>query len=194
MDTLPSLGSWEPPETQWEHMGHIPQDDKWSFTETKRFFSSFLNCSEKILVRWTLKYFWYGPGKLFIWDLSYIDCSHICSKRDILGFYKQATQRRPGDEHFFLLWGPPIMTGNGPKMVHFGPKIANHGRLVNVPKRSKRGQNGQPKCFRSFGSLLDSSGRLWIISDKNEFCAPNGQSRVWRRWSGAKNQFLFFDH
>ena len=25
----------------------------------------------------------------------------------------------------FLLWGPPFMTENDPKMVHFGPKVAN---------------------------------------------------------------------
>ena len=37
----------------------------------------------------------------------------------------------------FLLLGPPFMTGDGPKMVHFGPKMAKHGRLVNVPKWSK---------------------------------------------------------
>ena len=37
----------------------------------------------------------------------------------------------------FLLWGRPFMTGNGPKMVHFGPKIAKHGRLVNVPDNFK---------------------------------------------------------
>ena len=30
----------------------------------------------------------------------------------------------------FLLWCPPCMTGDGPKMVHFGPKMATHGRLA----------------------------------------------------------------
>ena len=43
---------------------------------------------------------------------------------------------------FFLLGGPPLMTGDGPKMVHFGPKMAKHTRLVNVPKWSKRVQKG----------------------------------------------------
>ena len=38
----------------------------------------------------------------------------------------------------FLLWGPPVMTGDGPKMVHLSPKLAKHGSLVNVPKWSKR--------------------------------------------------------
>ena len=140
-------------------------DQKIFFKLPQLFWKDFSPLDSKILLIWS--------RQTFLFEIFH-RLQHICSKRDILGFYKQATHRRPGDEHFFLLWGPPIMTGNGPKMVHFGPKIANHGRLVNVPKRSKRGQNGQPKCFRSFGSLLDSSGRLWIISDKNEFCAPNG--------------------
>ena len=51
-----------------------------------------------------------------------------------------ATHRRPGYE-------PPFMTGDGLEMVHFGPRMAKHSRLVNVPKWSKRDQNGQPKCF-----------------------------------------------
>ena len=42
----------------------------------------------------------------------------------------------------FLLLGPPFMTEDGPKMAHFGPKIAKHGRLVNVPKCSKSVQMG----------------------------------------------------
>ena len=35
-----------------------------------------------------------------------------------------------------------IMAKNGLKMVHFGPKRAKHGRLVNTPKWSKRVQKG----------------------------------------------------
>ncbi len=41
----------------------------------------------------------------------------------------------------FLLWGPPIMTGNGPKMVHFGPKMAKHAGL-QACQRSKGVQKG----------------------------------------------------
>ena len=48
-----------------------------------------------------------------------------------MGFYKQATHRRPG--------GPPFTIGDGAKMVHSGPKMTKHGRLVNVPKWSKKG-------------------------------------------------------
>ena len=58
--------------------------------------------------------------------------------------YKQAICMRPDDEPF-LLFGPPFMTGDGLKKVHFGPKTAKHGRLVNVPKWSERVQNGGPK-------------------------------------------------
>ena len=54
-----------------------------------------------------------------------------------MGFYKQTTHRRPGDE-IFLLLGPPFMTGDGPKMVHFGLKLAKYGSLVNLSKWSKR--------------------------------------------------------
>ena len=55
-----------------------------------------------------------------------------------MGLHKQATHRKRGDEPFFALWGQPFMTGDGLKMVHFGPKMAKHGRLVNSPKWSKR--------------------------------------------------------
>ena len=54
----------------------------------------------------------------------------------------------------FLLWGPPIMTGDGPKITYFGPKLAKHVKLVIVPKWSKRDLSGQPKCFLPFGTLL----------------------------------------
>ena len=62
-----------------------------------------------------------------------------------------------------LFWGPPFMTGDGPKIVHFGPKMAEHGRPVNVPKWSKKGPNGtkmiDPRVF-------DHMGPFWTISDK----------------------------
>ena len=60
------------------------------------------------------------------------------------------------------------MTGDGPKMVHFGPKMAWHGRLFNVPKWSKRVQNGQPNCFDQLGPFLahlDPFGQFQIRND-----------------------------
>ena len=68
--------------------------------------------------------------------------SYLFYKRDVLGFYKQATHRRSGDESCFLLWGPPVMTGDSPKIVRFGLKLAKRGRFVNVPKWSKTVQKG----------------------------------------------------
>ena len=47
-------------------------------------------------------------------------------------------------DHLGSLLGPLIKTGDGdgPKMVHLGPKMPKHGRLLNCPKWSKRDQNG----------------------------------------------------
>ena len=70
-------------------------------------------------------------------------------------------------------------------------KIAKHVRLVNIPKWSKGVRNGKPRCFWQLGTLLGPSGHFWIISDKNDFFAPNGQNRVLQRCFGAKYQFLF---
>ena len=68
----------------------------------------------------------------------FIDCDHIY----IPNGKNWGSTSRPhiGDVvmSLFLLWGPPFMTGDGPKMVHFGPKMAKHGRLVNLSKWSKR--------------------------------------------------------
>ena len=76
----------------------------------------------------------------------------------------------------FLLWGRPFMTGDGPKRVHFGPKMD---------------QNGQSKCFWPFGAPF---GPIWTLLDhfrqKRSF-APNGQSRVLQRCFRAKYQFRF---
>ena len=47
------------------------------------------------------------------------------------------------------------MNGDGPKMVHFGPKMANHGRLVNVPKG--------PKMVNL--SVFDHLGPSWAHMD-----------------------------
>ena len=41
------------------------------------------------------------------------------------------------------------------------------------------------------GMIWGSSGPLWTILGKNDFFAPNGQSRVLQRCFGAKYQFLF---
>ena len=45
--------------------------------------------------------------------------------------------------------------------------------------------------FWPFGTLLGIYGHFWIISAKNQFVAPKGQSRVSRRCFWAKNHFSF---
>ena len=119
----------------------------------------------------------------------FIDC-HVYVPNGM--FWGSKSRPHIGDlvMSLFLLWGPSLMTGDGLKMFHFGPKMAKHGRLVNVPKWSERVQKG-PKWPTQFGTCLGPSGHFWTISDENEFFAPNEQSRVWRRCFGAKNQFLF---
>ena len=60
----------------------------------------------------------------------FIDCDHIYVPKGT----NWGSTSRPhiGDlvMSLFLLWCPPCMTGDGPKMVHFGPKLAKHGRLA----------------------------------------------------------------
>ena len=62
-----------------------------------------------------------------------------------LGIWGSTSSPHKGDlvKSLFLLWGAPFMTGDGPKMVHFGPKLTKYGRLVKVPKWSKMVQKGQ---------------------------------------------------
>ena len=62
------------------------------------------------------------------------------------------------------------------KVVQKGPKGT---KMVNL------------SVFDHLGPILGPSGPFWTISDKNDFFAPNGQSRGWQRCFGAKYQFLF---
>ena len=66
-----------------------------------------------------------------------------------MGFYKQATHVRPGDEPFFTL-GSTVHDWGWPKNSPFYTK---HGRLFNLSKWSKRvikGPKSQPLCFFTF--------------------------------------------
>ena len=68
----------------------------------------------------------------------YIDCGHIYVPNGM--FWGSTGRPHIGDlvMSLFLLWGPLFMTGDGPKMVHFGPKMTKHGRFVNVTKWFER--------------------------------------------------------
>ena len=59
-----------------------------------------------------------------------------------------------------FLGGPLFMTGDGPKIVHFGPKMAEHGRPVNVPKWSKKGPKGTKMVDPS---VFDHLGPFWAL-------------------------------
>ena len=60
-------------------------------------------------------------------------------KMDKEGFCRGASEQKINS---CLKWGRPFMTGDGLKMVHFGPRIAKHGRLVTAPNWFKRVQKG----------------------------------------------------
>ena len=65
-----------------------------------------------------------------IFDIFHRLRPYLCSKRDILGFYKQAKHnRRPGDEPFFTL-GSTVHDWEWPKNGPFWTKKAKHGRLA----------------------------------------------------------------
>ena len=79
------------------------------------------------------------------------------------------------------------MTRDGPKMVHFRPKLAKHGRLVNV-QWSKRVQKG-PKGTKTVNpSVFDHFGPF---QTKFNFLPQIDKVGFWRRYFGAKNQSLF---
>ena len=70
------------------------------------------------------------------------------------------------------------MTQDGPKMVHFGPKKAKHGRLVNAQKGPKGAKMVNLSIVNHLGSLLGTSGPFWVISDKNDFWPQMDKRRV----------------
>ena len=74
---------------------------------------------------------------------------YLYSKRDVLGFYKQVTYSRPGDEPL-QKWS--IMDQKWPNMAGFST-------LQSGPKGSERDQNGQPKCL----PCLALFGPKWTI-------------------------------
>ena len=81
-------------------------------------------------------------------------------------FELRGSTRRPhiGDlaiKLFFLLWGPPFMTCECPKLVHFGPKMAEHGGLVNVPKGPKKVKLTVFDWLGPFWAHLDPFGPIW---------------------------------
>ena len=118
---------------------------------------------------------------------------YLCSKRDVLGFHKQATHRRRGDEPFFYFGVHRSWLGMAQKwsiLDQKWPNMAGLSTFQSGPKGSKRDQNGQPKCFWSFGTLLGPSGPFWTISNKNWFFAPKHLRQTLLCQFGARISFL----
>ena len=115
-----------------------------------------------------------------IFDIFHSLWPYLCSKGGVLSLYKQAICMRPDDEPFLLL-GPPFMTGDGLKKVHFGPKIAKHGRLVNVPKWSTQ---VFLTIWDPFWAHLDSFGpfqtkmNFWSKMDKEGFGGGASEQKI----------------
>ena len=49
------------------------------------------------------------------------------------------------------------------------PNMEGLSTFQSVPKGSRRDQNGQPKCYRPFTTLLGLSGLFWTIENKKLF-------------------------
>ena len=124
---------------------------------------------------------------------------YLCSKAQDLGFHKQPTHRRRGDEPFFYSGVDRSWLGMAQKwsiLDQKWPNMAGLSTLQRGPKGSKRDQNGQPKSFWTFGTPF---GPIWTLLDhfKQEliFCseAPlqNPILSIWGKeiifvWNGPK--------
>ena len=90
---------------------------------------------------------------------------YLCSKRDEVGFHKQPTHRRRDDEPFFYSGVHRSWLEMAQKwsiLDQKWPNMAGLSTLQSGPKGSERDQNGQPKCFWSFGTHF---GPLWTLLD-----------------------------
>ena len=96
-----------------------------------------------------------------IFDIFHRLRPYLCSKRDVLGFHKQATHRRPGDEPFFTL-GSTVHDWGWPKN---GPFWTKNGQTWQACQRSKVVQKG-PKGTKMINqSVFDHLGPFWAHLD-----------------------------
>ena len=118
---------------------------------------------------------------------------YLCSKQDEVGFHKQPTHRRRDDEPFFYSGVDRSWLGMAQKwsiLDQKWPNMAGLSTLQSGPKGPKRDQNGQPKSFWTFGTLLGPSGPFWTISNKNWYFAPKHLCKTLFCPFGAKKSFL----
>ena len=97
--------------------------------------------------------------------------------------------------NLFVTLGSTINDWGWPKNGSFWTKNGQPWQACQLVKVVQKGPKGTKmvnlSVFDHLGPLLGPSGTFWTILDKNDFVAPNGQSRVWQRCFGAKYQFLF---
>ena len=93
-----------------------------------------------------------------IFDIFHRLLPYLGSKTNVLGFYKQATHRRPGDEPFFFFG----VQRSWLRMAQKWSIFDQTGQTWQAWQHSKvvqKGPNGQPKCFwRPLWAHLDSCG------------------------------------
>ena len=77
------------------------------------------------------------------------------------------------------------MTGDGLKMVHFGPKMAKHGRPLNVLKWSEGVQKGPKWSTEVFLTIWDPFGPIWTLLDHFK------QKLIYRIHKEAQKSILF---
>ena len=86
-----------------------------------------------------------------IFDIFHRLRPYLCSKREVLGFHKQATHRRRDDEPFFTL-GSTVHDWGWPKNGQTW-QACQRSKVVNL-------------------SLFEHLGPFWTISNKNWYFAP----------------------
>ena len=92
---------------------------------------------------------------------------YLCSKRGELGFHKQATHRRRGDDNFGPFWAPldhfgaltslPCLAIFGPKWTIFGPSPVMNGR----PQSKKKAHHHVSYVWPACGTPIST---FWYIN------------------------------
>ena len=116
---------------------------------------------------------------------------YLCSKRDEVGFHKQPTHRRPGDEPFFYSGVDRSWLGMAQKWSILDQKWPNMAGLSTLQSGPKGTNIVNLSVFDHLRPYLSPSRTLLGHFRQKWFLAQNGQSRVLQRCFGAKYQFLF---
>ena len=92
----------------------------------------------------------------------FMDCGHIYVPNGLIGFHKQPTHTRRGDEPFFTL-GSTVHDWGWPKNSPFWTKNGQTWQACQHSKVVQKGsENGQTKCFCT---IWDPFGPIWTLLD-----------------------------